>query len=113
MNPLTNYWAISDPNCGDAFYYAIDDTGAGGLFCGASNPSNSAVRPSTRPVCIWNNSNHHPKKKVKKVKKNFGWNENLYKYEDVLVRLYLLDIILYGGRGMVVGIEKMQSEGFF
>ncbi len=42
----------SDPNCGAAYNAAVDDTiGGAAAGCGQMNPSNAAVRPSTRPTC--------------------------------------------------------------
>ncbi|KAH7035848.1 uncharacterized protein B0I36DRAFT_238874 [Microdochium trichocladiopsis] len=41
----------SDKNCGAAFNAAADDT-IGGFSCAKSNPSNAAVAPSTKPVCV-------------------------------------------------------------
>ncbi|QRD83370.1 hypothetical protein F9C07_1706 [Aspergillus flavus] len=53
----SNYGANSagdgdDPNCGDAYNAAVDDT-AGGLIAGCSqtNPSNSVSPPNSSPVC--------------------------------------------------------------
>jgi len=43
----------SDPNCGAAYTAASDDTLTGLTNgCGQTNPSNSAVAPSTSPVCV-------------------------------------------------------------
>ncbi|KAH6642513.1 hypothetical protein C7974DRAFT_327857 [Boeremia exigua] len=42
----------SDANCGAAYNAAVDDTLLGSVNgCGQTNPSNSAVRPSTSPTC--------------------------------------------------------------
>lgn len=42
----------SDANCGAAYDAAVDDT-VGGVLAGCSqtNPSNSAVAPTTSPTC--------------------------------------------------------------
>ncbi|KAE8310294.1 hypothetical protein BDV41DRAFT_397324 [Aspergillus transmontanensis] len=42
----------SDPNCGDAYNAAVDDT-VGGLVAGCSqtNPSNSVSPPNSSPLC--------------------------------------------------------------
>ncbi|PIG89364.1 hypothetical protein AARAC_006578 [Aspergillus arachidicola] len=44
--------APRDPNCGDAYDAAVDDT-VGGLVAGCSqtNPSNSVSPPTSSPVC--------------------------------------------------------------
>ncbi|ESZ89694.1 hypothetical protein SBOR_9917 [Sclerotinia borealis F-4128] len=42
----------SDSNCGSAFTAAEDDYLTGGIDgCTQTNPSNSAVVPSTKPIC--------------------------------------------------------------
>lgn len=54
-----DFWFISqvltvasDPNCGAAYSAAVDDTLLGVADgCSGTNPSNSAVAPSTLPSC--------------------------------------------------------------
>ncbi|KAF7198456.1 hypothetical protein HII31_00195 [Pseudocercospora fuligena] len=42
----------SDPNCGDAYDAAVDDTLTGAARgCGQTNPSNAAQAPSGSPSC--------------------------------------------------------------